>query len=620
MYQGRLNDGGGPANGAYDLRFALYDAPTNGNAISAPQTNFAMAVTGGLFTTNLDFGPVFTGTNYWLSIGVRTNGDTNAFTLLWPRQPLLPVPYAIFATTASNLSGTLPATQLAGTLSSAQLSGTYLGQVTFTNSGNNFYGAFSGNGTNLTNLNGSQIASGTVVDARLSGNVALLNASQTFTGTNFFTNANVFTNRGNAFTGSFFGNGLVGWIPVYGTATQAVANAGYLLLNSNLTTVTLPTTNSLLVSDIVRISGPGGGWNFAQTAGETISGGFLNPTNASWLPANVASKGWRAIASSADGVKMVASAIGSGGIYVSTDSGKTWNSSSTFYSPTSLASSANGTRLVGGIYGGSIILSTNSGSSWNLITAAGSPLPWTGVASSADGSKFAACISNSTIYVWSNFGATSNFPASPLNKALTAISCSADCSRLAATVHGGAIYTSANSGSTWAPQSGGAPTSANWSCIASSYDGYKLAAAVNGGNIYTSTDAGATWTARTNAPVAAWSAITSSSDGGRIAAVVNSGGIYVSGNYGLTWTKQSVDDQDWYSIAAAQDLSAMAAVSSDTGTTGKIYYWQAAIQSTTTTPGVGGSITGSAGSAVELQYIGGGIFVPVSSIGVIWAN
>ena len=25
-YQGRLNDGGNPANGSYDLRFALYDA------------------------------------------------------------------------------------------------------------------------------------------------------------------------------------------------------------------------------------------------------------------------------------------------------------------------------------------------------------------------------------------------------------------------------------------------------------------------------------------------------------------------------------------------------------------------------------------------------------------
>src|SRR5262249_27760132 len=31
MYQGRLNDGGSPANGRYDLRFTVYDFVTNGN-------------------------------------------------------------------------------------------------------------------------------------------------------------------------------------------------------------------------------------------------------------------------------------------------------------------------------------------------------------------------------------------------------------------------------------------------------------------------------------------------------------------------------------------------------------------------------------------------------------
>ena len=38
-------------------------------------------------------------------------------------------------------------------------------------------------GANLTTLNGSNISSGTVADARLSANVDLLNGNQTFTGT-----------------------------------------------------------------------------------------------------------------------------------------------------------------------------------------------------------------------------------------------------------------------------------------------------------------------------------------------------------------------------------------------------------------------------------------------------
>ena len=38
-YQGRLNDGGAPANGTYDLRFAVFNAVTNGTQITYPLTN-----------------------------------------------------------------------------------------------------------------------------------------------------------------------------------------------------------------------------------------------------------------------------------------------------------------------------------------------------------------------------------------------------------------------------------------------------------------------------------------------------------------------------------------------------------------------------------------------------
>jgi hypothetical protein len=60
-YQGRLIDNGARANGSYDLRFAIYDAPSAGTQIGAALTNSAVAVTNGLFTTQLDFGAdVFT--------------------------------------------------------------------------------------------------------------------------------------------------------------------------------------------------------------------------------------------------------------------------------------------------------------------------------------------------------------------------------------------------------------------------------------------------------------------------------------------------------------------------------------------------------------------------------
>jgi len=179
-YQGRLFDGGNPANGSYDLRLTLHDALTAGSLIAGPVTNSPVVVSNGLFTTTIDFGAgAFSGPSRFLQIGVRTNTSLGAFTQLSPRQELTPTPYAI---TAENLDGLLSASQLTGTLPSAVLSGTYSGAVTFNNAGD----SFTGNGAGLTGLNASALATGTVPDARLSPNVALLNRSQTFTAVDIF--------------------------------------------------------------------------------------------------------------------------------------------------------------------------------------------------------------------------------------------------------------------------------------------------------------------------------------------------------------------------------------------------------------------------------------------------
>ena len=95
-YQGRLVDGGLPANGAYDLTFSLYDAPANGLQIGPTLTNTGVIVSNGLFTAALDFGAAaFSGDARWLELSVRSG--TNDFTLLTPRQPIAAAPYAISA-------------------------------------------------------------------------------------------------------------------------------------------------------------------------------------------------------------------------------------------------------------------------------------------------------------------------------------------------------------------------------------------------------------------------------------------------------------------------------------------------------------------------------------------
>ncbi len=108
-YQGRLADGGQPANGSYDLRFILYDAEIGGSQQGNVLTNSAVAVSGGLFTTALDFGAtVFGGDARWLEIAVRQHG-TGGFVPLDPRQPLTPTPYALFASNTATIGGQSPA-------------------------------------------------------------------------------------------------------------------------------------------------------------------------------------------------------------------------------------------------------------------------------------------------------------------------------------------------------------------------------------------------------------------------------------------------------------------------------------------------------------------------------
>jgi hypothetical protein len=109
-YQGRLLDGGQPANGAYDLQFALSSAPIEGSYLGYTLGIAPVLISNGLFTVTLDFGEgMFDGSARWIEIGVRPNGSTDPYTLLSPRQPITAAPFALYASAAGdadNASGT----------------------------------------------------------------------------------------------------------------------------------------------------------------------------------------------------------------------------------------------------------------------------------------------------------------------------------------------------------------------------------------------------------------------------------------------------------------------------------------------------------------------------------
>lgn len=109
-YQGRLEVSGAPASGNYDFRFRLAFDPLGNTYVgnTALLTNDVL-VTNGLFTVALNFGAgIFSGSNYWLEVDVRTNGSGN-YTTLNPLQPLTPAPYSIYAPSAGVAAAVLPA-------------------------------------------------------------------------------------------------------------------------------------------------------------------------------------------------------------------------------------------------------------------------------------------------------------------------------------------------------------------------------------------------------------------------------------------------------------------------------------------------------------------------------
>jgi len=274
-YQGRLNDGSRAASGLYDLTFSLYGASAGGSRLRGPEAHSNVLVSNGLFTVTLDFGDqCFDGTVYWLEMAARTNGESG-FTTLSQRRQLFPAPYAIFSTTAgearavagSNILGVLSAAQLPslqGDVTGAQSATVVstVGGVTATNvaagatranaatdsnvsgtvvkrdasggfAAGTITGSFAGAGSGLTLLSGDAVATGTVVDARLSSNVVLLSQNQTFTGSNRFSGPVQLTNAANLLAGTFAGNGValtnLTAAAIVGTAPSATNLTGPLL-------------------------------------------------------------------------------------------------------------------------------------------------------------------------------------------------------------------------------------------------------------------------------------------------------------------------------------------------------------------------------------------------------
>ena len=269
---------------------------------------------------------------------------------------------------------------------------------------------------------------------------------------------------------------------------------------------------------------------------------------------------WSSIACSADGTKIVAESSG-GGIWISTNSGDTWMQTS---APNTnwvcVVSSADGTKLAAPA-GSTIYTSTNSGITW---TPNDTPTSFSFVASSADGDKLVGLggghvfISTNSGATWTQTSAPSSLLGYPVN--WTSAASSADGTQLMASGYyiywnsgWPVIYVSTNSGSSW--NSVFFTGQANYSpYITASADGNKIVATGWWGTIYSSTNSGATW-AMSVAPVWKLAPIVSSADGAQLIVISSIyEAIYVSMDSGATWVQASAPPYvNWNCIASSAD-------------------------------------------------------------------
>jgi hypothetical protein len=192
-YQGFLVDANGdvlapdnPAN--YPVVFRIYEGSTGGDPLWSEQQ--IVTIDKGNFSVLLGEGTVFgseprpsiftvfggnSASDRFIGITVTIGG---ASTEILPRLRLLPAPYAYLARQANSLVDN------SGNPLVAPGSGSEL-----IVSGKVSANEVAGNGAGLTALNASQLTSGSLPDGRLSGNVALRNGGNTFSGNQVINNA-----------------------------------------------------------------------------------------------------------------------------------------------------------------------------------------------------------------------------------------------------------------------------------------------------------------------------------------------------------------------------------------------------------------------------------------------
>lgn len=247
-YQGYIEQNAIPVTATCDFQFSLFDALAAGTQVGTTLTRTNVAVSGGIFNVQLEFGAAaFNGQDRYLAVSARCPAGAGVYTALTPRQPMTPVPYAIALyglrtepnATSPNIIGGFSGNTVAAGVFGATISGG--GQQT--------------SGPNIITASYSTIAGGSGNTVNI-GNGAIVGGS-----------GNTINGLGtSSFIGAGANNTIVGGMSVIAGGSFNTTGEGFSTISGGLS------NEALFFYSTVG----GGQANDAYARGVTIGGGELN--------------------------------------------------------------------------------------------------------------------------------------------------------------------------------------------------------------------------------------------------------------------------------------------------------------------------------------------------------
>lgn len=310
-------------------------------------------------------------------------------------------------------------------------------------------------------------------------------------------------------------------------------------------------------------------------------------SGANWLAVESARQ-WRKIAMSGDGSNQAA-IVNNGYVYFSSNTGTSWSAWVTStHRWVDVAMSNNGSIIIAaytfGTYSWEIVsyiyVSSDSGQTWNLKKTIGPGYNLTSLAMSSDGSRQVA-VGSGGAYVSTDSGQTWNYD-SHYPGSIASITMSSDGTKQLLAVILGTLRVSQDSGQTWTTVN----LSKDWANVAMSGDGTMQTAVANSDYIYVSYDSGSTWTAKTTDATRNWRDVAISQDGTKQI----SGANYIFDSYAMNVSSNSsVSANSWYHLVGTFDGATSSIYVNGVLSAANYFYVTTTIDTNTSSLLIGGS-------------------------------